>query len=378
MTARSSWSATRANHRTTGRRCRRSTSPASSRASGCSCGAGSSISRAAFRCASACARRRSIAQHSGFGSPTAASSHGTSCYFASAAARGGSTFPARIFRASTTCEPSPTSMQSARSLDGRAQAGGRRRGLHRARGRGLGPPPRARSHRARSRGPADAARRLSCALGVLPRAARARGRADPLQRRGERVYRRGPGAERRMRRTGVPGGRGDYGRGHRARRDARRGGGAQVRQRDLGRRVLPDVRSERLCGGRLHQPSERPLRAPRFGSSQSTMPSSRAASRRRASAARTRGTTTCRGSGRTSTTSSCRSRACRRATTRPSYAAIPLRGHFAIYYLLQGELIAVDAVNSPKDFMSGRRWIAERRHPDAAKLADPGVDLKTL
>jgi len=56
----------------------------------------------------------------------------------------------------------------------------------------------------------------------------------------------------------------------------------------------------------------------------------------------------------------------------------PATGHFAIYYLLQGELIAVDAVNSPKDFMSGRRWIAERRHPDPMKLADPGVDLKSF
>jgi 3-phenylpropionate/trans-cinnamate dioxygenase ferredoxin reductase subunit len=56
----------------------------------------------------------------------------------------------------------------------------------------------------------------------------------------------------------------------------------------------------------------------------------------------------------------------------------PTSGRFAIYYLLQGELIAVDAVNSPKDFMSGRRWIAERRHPDPMKLADPGVDLKSF
>jgi 3-phenylpropionate/trans-cinnamate dioxygenase ferredoxin reductase component len=56
----------------------------------------------------------------------------------------------------------------------------------------------------------------------------------------------------------------------------------------------------------------------------------------------------------------------------------PGSGHFAIYYLLQGELIAVDAVNSPKDFMNGRRWIAERRHPDIAKLADTSVDLKTF
>jgi 3-phenylpropionate/trans-cinnamate dioxygenase ferredoxin reductase subunit len=56
----------------------------------------------------------------------------------------------------------------------------------------------------------------------------------------------------------------------------------------------------------------------------------------------------------------------------------PASGHFAIYYLLQDELIAVDAVNSPKDFMSGRRWIAEGRRPDAAKLADLNVDLKTM
>jgi 3-phenylpropionate/trans-cinnamate dioxygenase ferredoxin reductase subunit len=56
----------------------------------------------------------------------------------------------------------------------------------------------------------------------------------------------------------------------------------------------------------------------------------------------------------------------------------PEGGHFAVYYLLQGELLAVDAVNSPRDFMSGRKWIAERRRPDPAKLADLAVDLKTL
>jgi 3-phenylpropionate/trans-cinnamate dioxygenase ferredoxin reductase subunit len=54
-------------------------------------------------------------------------------------------------------------------------------------------------------------------------------------------------------------------------------------------------------------------------------------------------------------------------------------GHgFAIYYLAKGELLAVDAVNSPRDFMLGRKWIAERRHPDPDQVADPTVDLKTL
>jgi len=56
----------------------------------------------------------------------------------------------------------------------------------------------------------------------------------------------------------------------------------------------------------------------------------------------------------------------------------PRSGSFALYYLAQGELLAVDAVNSPRDFMTGKRWIAERKHPDAAKLGDTSIDLKTL
>ena len=53
-------------------------------------------------------------------------------------------------------------------------------------------------------------------------------------------------------------------------------------------------------------------------------------------------------------------------------------GRFALYYLAQGELLAVDAINSPKDFMQGKKWIAERKHPDPVRLADLSVDLKTL
>jgi 3-phenylpropionate/trans-cinnamate dioxygenase ferredoxin reductase subunit len=56
----------------------------------------------------------------------------------------------------------------------------------------------------------------------------------------------------------------------------------------------------------------------------------------------------------------------------------PEAGKFALYYLAQGEVFAVDAVNSPKDFMTAKRWIAERKRPDPAKLADPAIDLKTL
>jgi len=56
----------------------------------------------------------------------------------------------------------------------------------------------------------------------------------------------------------------------------------------------------------------------------------------------------------------------------------PESGSFALYYLAQGELLAVDAVNSMKDFMNGKKWIAERKRPDTARLADPSVDLKTI
>jgi len=56
----------------------------------------------------------------------------------------------------------------------------------------------------------------------------------------------------------------------------------------------------------------------------------------------------------------------------------PGSGSFALYYLAQGELLAVDAVNSPRDFMTGKKWIGERRHLDAAQLADTTLDLKTL
>jgi 3-phenylpropionate/trans-cinnamate dioxygenase ferredoxin reductase subunit len=56
----------------------------------------------------------------------------------------------------------------------------------------------------------------------------------------------------------------------------------------------------------------------------------------------------------------------------------PDTNRFALYYFSQGELIAVDAINSPKDFMTGKKWIAERKRPDPALLADPATDLKSL
>jgi 3-phenylpropionate/trans-cinnamate dioxygenase ferredoxin reductase component len=49
---------------------------------------------------------------------------------------------------------------------------------------------------------------------------------------------------------------------------------------------------------------------------------------------------------------------------------------FAVFYLKQGAVVAVDAVNSPREFMICKQLIG--RQVDAAALADPAVDLKTL
>jgi len=56
----------------------------------------------------------------------------------------------------------------------------------------------------------------------------------------------------------------------------------------------------------------------------------------------------------------------------------PDQGSFALYYFSGGELIAVDAINSMRDFMTGKKWIAERKRLDPARLADIDVDLKSL
>lgn len=49
---------------------------------------------------------------------------------------------------------------------------------------------------------------------------------------------------------------------------------------------------------------------------------------------------------------------------------------FAAFYFQAGKLIAVDAVNSPKEFMLAKRALAEKRSADAALLADETIDVK--
>jgi 3-phenylpropionate/trans-cinnamate dioxygenase ferredoxin reductase subunit len=56
----------------------------------------------------------------------------------------------------------------------------------------------------------------------------------------------------------------------------------------------------------------------------------------------------------------------------------PQSGQFSVWYFKEGELLAVDAINRPGDFMTAKRWIGERKHPDPVKVADVAQDLKTL
>lgn len=64
------------------------------------------------------------------------------------------------------------------------------------------------------------------------------------------------------------------------------------------------------------------------------------------------------------------------------YDDIVIRGdiessrHFAVFYLQQGAVIAVDAVNKPQEFMLGKRLITEKIMIDKNKLADTGIAMK--
>ena len=56
----------------------------------------------------------------------------------------------------------------------------------------------------------------------------------------------------------------------------------------------------------------------------------------------------------------------------------PPSGAFAAFRLRDGRLTAVEAVSSPRDFMTGKKLIAAGAHPDPGQLADESVALKDL
>ena len=53
----------------------------------------------------------------------------------------------------------------------------------------------------------------------------------------------------------------------------------------------------------------------------------------------------------------------------------PAANRFAAFYLREGRIVAVNSVNSAKDFMVGKKLIVEGRVPDVAKLSNPEVPL---
>jgi 3-phenylpropionate/trans-cinnamate dioxygenase ferredoxin reductase component len=53
-------------------------------------------------------------------------------------------------------------------------------------------------------------------------------------------------------------------------------------------------------------------------------------------------------------------------------------GRFAVYYLAEGRPVAIDAVNSPRDFMNGKKLLAEKPLVTPAQIADETFDLSSL
>jgi 3-phenylpropionate/trans-cinnamate dioxygenase ferredoxin reductase component len=53
----------------------------------------------------------------------------------------------------------------------------------------------------------------------------------------------------------------------------------------------------------------------------------------------------------------------------------PGSNRFAAFYLREDKIVAVNSVNSAKDFVVGKRLIAEGRVPGVGRLANPAVPL---
>lgn len=56
----------------------------------------------------------------------------------------------------------------------------------------------------------------------------------------------------------------------------------------------------------------------------------------------------------------------------------PATRSFSVAYLRRGKLIALDCVNSTRDYVQARKLIADGIHPDPSALADASLQLKTL
>ncbi|RMF40672.1 MAG: pyridine nucleotide-disulfide oxidoreductase, partial [Alphaproteobacteria bacterium] len=53
-------------------------------------------------------------------------------------------------------------------------------------------------------------------------------------------------------------------------------------------------------------------------------------------------------------------------------------GAISFWYYAGERLLAVDAMNEPRAYMLGKRWLETGISPDPEAVANPDVDLKTL
>ncbi|MFU1607920.1 NAD(P)/FAD-dependent oxidoreductase [Sulfitobacter pontiacus] len=53
-------------------------------------------------------------------------------------------------------------------------------------------------------------------------------------------------------------------------------------------------------------------------------------------------------------------------------------GGLSVWYFGQNRLLAVDALNDPKSYMMGKRWLGQGLTPDTAALSDPNTPLKAV
>jgi len=65
------------------------------------------------------------------------------------------------------------------------------------------------------------------------------------------------------------------------------------------------------------------------------------------------------------------------------YTAMVMRGDpdtrsFAVFYFVGEQLIAVHAINSPREFMLSKKLIAQGAHLDPGAVADASIPFKEL
>lgn len=56
----------------------------------------------------------------------------------------------------------------------------------------------------------------------------------------------------------------------------------------------------------------------------------------------------------------------------------PDDSEFSVFYLREGILVAVDAINSPREYMMGRKLVTDHAKPDPARISDTGISVKEL